>query len=72
MARGARPGLLNYWQEKHMLEFFQMGGYAAYVWPAYGITALSMILVIVRPIRKHKKLRQTLSLLHATRNQDGR
>ena len=55
-----------------MLEFFKMGGYAAYVWPAYGITALSMILVIVRPIRKHKKLRQTLTRLHATRNQDER
>jgi heme exporter protein D len=72
MARGARPGLLNYWEEKHMLEFFQMGGYAAYVWPAYGITALCMILVIVQPIRKHQKLRQTLSQLHAERIQAER
>ncbi|MBT3707314.1 MAG: heme exporter protein CcmD [Proteobacteria bacterium] len=55
-----------------MLEFFQMGGYAAYVWPAYGITALSMILVIVHPIRKHKKLRKTLSQLHAKRTQPER
>lgn len=23
-------------------DFFRMGGYAAYVWPAYGITALVM------------------------------
>ncbi|MCP4952837.1 heme exporter protein CcmD [Arenicellales bacterium nBUS_48] len=55
-----------------MLEFFQMGGYAAYVWPAYGITALCMILVIVHPIRKHQKLRQTLSQLHAERIQAER
>lgn len=72
MARGARPGLLNYWREKNMLEFFQMGGYAAYVWPAYGITALSMILVIAHPIRKHKKLRKMLSQLHLKRNQSER
>jgi heme exporter protein D len=25
-------------------EFFQMGGYAAYVWPAYGITLLVVVL----------------------------
>ena len=26
-----------------MSEFFAMGGYAAFVWPAYGITALVLV-----------------------------
>ena len=30
-------------------EFLTMGGYAAYVWPAYGIAALVLILQCVTP-----------------------
>lgn len=26
-----------------MSEFFNMGGYAAYIWPAYGISALVLV-----------------------------
>lgn len=26
-----------------MTEFFEMGGYAAYVWPSYGIAALVLV-----------------------------
>ena len=30
-----------------MIEFLRMGGYAAYVWPAYGITLAIVVLNIV-------------------------
>lgn len=30
-----------------MTEFFAMGGYAFYVWSAYGITALAVIIEVV-------------------------
>ncbi len=36
-----------------MSEFFHMGGYAAYVWPSFGVTAL---LMVIEPIllRRHR------------------
>jgi heme exporter protein CcmD len=30
-----------------MIEFFNMGGYAGYVWPAYGLTLIVVVLNIV-------------------------
>lgn len=39
--------------------FWNMGGYAAYVWPAYGITALVLLVNLVWPMLEHKRsLRQ--------------
>ena len=35
-----------------MSAFFAMGGYAAYVWPAYGIVLLLLIIVMVKAYRK--------------------
>ena len=26
-----------------LLEFFHMGGYASFVWPAYGVTAIAIV-----------------------------
>lgn len=36
-------------------EFLTMGGYAAYVWPAYGIAALVLILNAVLPGRRLRR-----------------
>ena len=36
-----------------MREFLQMGGYAAYVWSAYGITLIVMIYSIWSAYRRH-------------------
>lgn len=41
-------------------EFLQMGGYGSYVWSAYGITFVAMLLAIVIPLRQHTSLRQRL------------
>ena len=46
-----------------MAEFFSMGGYAAYVWPAYGIAAVilvAMLIVSLRGLRRHEALLKTL------------
>ena len=46
-------------------DFWQMGGYAIYVWPSFGITALFMVaeLVLLR-----KRQRDTLTRLRRIRN----
>ena len=38
--------------------FFEMGGYAAYVWPGYGLAAVAMVgllLVTLRGLRTREK-----------------
>jgi len=41
-----------------MSEFFHMGGYAFYVWTAYGVTLLVLLLNIVLPLRRYHTLKQ--------------
>ena len=43
-----------------MSEFFHMGGYAAYVWSAYGISLVVLIMNIILPIRREKALLHNL------------
>ncbi|EJG0985779.1 heme exporter protein CcmD [Vibrio parahaemolyticus] len=33
-------------------EFFAMGGYASYVWSAFGITFLSMLILLITSLRR--------------------
>ncbi|MDN3699986.1 heme exporter protein CcmD [Vibrio artabrorum] len=37
-------------------DFFAMGGYASYVWSAFGITFLTMIILVVVSVRRGKQL----------------
>ncbi|MGC9403304.1 heme exporter protein CcmD [Vibrio genomosp. F10] len=37
-------------------ELLEMGGYAVYVWSAFGITFLSMFIILVTSIRRGKDL----------------
>ena len=39
-----------------MAEFFQMGGYAAFVWPSYALTMLVLWLNWYLPRKQHEKL----------------
>ena len=42
-----------------MAEFFQMGGYAMFVWPSYGLVALGLWLNWYLPRKQHEtELRQ--------------
>jgi len=43
-----------------MIEFLHMGGYAAYVWSAYGISLVVLVLNIILPIRREKELLNSL------------
>ena len=38
-----------------MMEFLKMGGYAAFVWPSYGLAALVLWLNWYIPSRQHEK-----------------
>jgi heme exporter protein D len=35
------------YQERDVSEFLAMGGYGAYVWTAYGVTALALVLLFI-------------------------
>ena len=45
--------------------FFAMGGYGAYVWPAYGLTAAVMIAFLVTTLRALRSRRKSLERLEA-------
>ena len=58
-----------------MAEFFSMGGYAAYVWPAYGIAAVilvTMLIVSLRGLRRHEALLKTLETSRPRRRERSR
>jgi len=38
-----------------MSEFLDMGGYAAFVWPSYGLTAVVLIGVLVVSLRQRRR-----------------
>lgn len=42
--------------------FLYMGGYAVYVWPAYGVTALVLVVNIVLPVLQRKQLLRQLTI----------
>jgi heme exporter protein D len=42
--------------------FFAMGGYAAYVWPSYGITFLVLLLLVIVPVIQRRQFLRQLSL----------
>lgn len=44
-----------------MLELFEMGKYAPYVWSSYGITIVVLLLGFVVPVLQHKKLKKVLA-----------
>ena len=50
-------------------EFINMGGYGAYVWSAYGIALVAMVLTIVIPLRQHHALRKRLARQLKIQNQ---
>ncbi len=43
-------------------EFLAMGGYGVYVWPAYGIAFVVLLLNVVLPLIQKKKLLRQLAL----------
>ena len=46
-------------------DFLSMGGYAGYVWPAYGIAALVLIAMTVASVCRLQRVRRTLAQLES-------
>jgi heme exporter protein D len=46
-----------------MSAMFNMGGYAAYVWPAYGVSALFIGAAIVATLRGYARAKARLAAL---------
>ena len=51
-----------------MTEFLNMGGYGLYVWPAYLIVAIVLIVNLIAPLRRH---RQLLGEISTRKNRNG-
>ena len=43
--------------------FLSMGGYAAFIWPAVGVVALGMLLLLMHTLRTLKQRERTLAAL---------
>ncbi len=43
-----------------LAEFFAMGGYAGFIWPAYGIAALVLVGLLVVSLHQLRQARETL------------
>ncbi len=50
-----------------MTDWFAMGGYAAYVWPAYGVAAVVMGWLAVSSLMRYRSGRRELDRLQAGR-----
>lgn len=48
-----------------MSQFLAMGGYAAYVWPAYGITFGGIAAAIVLTLRAYRRAKAALAALES-------
>ena len=47
--------------------FFAMGGYGAFIWPAYGIAALAIGLLVWLSLRAHARAKAELARFEAQR-----
>ncbi len=43
-----------------MSEFLHMGGYAAYVWPSYGLALVILVYNLIGPLAQHRRLRAAI------------
>ncbi len=48
-----------------MTEFFDMGGYAAYIWPSFGVSAFVLVALTIQSYRRLTNLKAELVLLEA-------
>ncbi|MBI1776547.1 MAG: heme exporter protein CcmD [Proteobacteria bacterium] len=46
-------------------QFLAMGGYAGFVWPAYGVTAAVLVLLLIDTLRRVRRRRAELVRLEA-------
>jgi heme exporter protein D len=51
-----------------MHDFFHMGGYALYVWSTYGLALIVLVLNIIIPLRREKKLLKSIAVKTKRKN----
>ena len=51
-----------------MSSFFAMGGYAAFVWPCYALTAIGMVWLAVASIQRTSKAKARLAQLNTPKS----
>jgi heme exporter protein D len=44
-----------------MHDFFNMGGYALYVWSTYGLAFIVLVLNVIIPLRREKQLLKSIA-----------
>ncbi|CDO59536.1 hypothetical protein BN1012_Phect1322 [Candidatus Phaeomarinobacter ectocarpi] len=54
-----------------MADFLAMGGYGSFVWPAYGVTALVVVGLIVWSAQAHRAVKARVALLEAQADRPG-
>jgi heme exporter protein D len=55
-----------------MAEFFAMGGYAAYVWSAYGAAVVVLVGLVVATLARRHNSRRSLAVLEQLRGRGKR
>lgn len=50
-----------------VIQFLDMGGYARYVWPAYGLTAVVLLGMLIDSAVTYRRTRRALAAIEATR-----
>jgi heme exporter protein D len=48
-------------------DFLAMGGYAGFVWPAYGVAALVLIALVITSVRRARSAEAEVRVLEDTR-----
>lgn len=51
-------------------EFLDMGGYGAYIWPSYGVTAVVMVVMLLSSLRDLRENQTTLQGLEAATKEE--
>ena len=46
-----------------MANIFAMGGYAVYIWPAYGVTALVLVVATIVSVKAHRRAKNAVRRL---------
>ncbi len=55
-----------------LAEFLAMGGYASFIWPAYGVAAAALIVLLVTSLRQLKARQRELAAAESERPRRGR
>ncbi len=56
---------------ENLSDFFAMGGYGSYIWPAYLLAALILTVLLILSLRDLRRNESTLQTLRAERRGDA-